>query len=191
MRTFTWVHYSAVLLFGLILSAGMFSYVDAQEAALTASEQDRLVNLGANISNRIDATVFRLEQIRDRMQKRLPQLGLEAELASDITKRLERIDPFLSEIRSSMNTIDADMQSVAQAENPKARWRDVRVRYLSSKQNLREVRDMLVNAFLLMEDPSSFSPEPAAATSTATTTEPVASSTADTTATTSETVTAP
>lgn len=104
---------------------------------LSRAEQTRVVNLGANISNQIEATEARLIDIADRLEQRLQILAAENIDMSTSTNALIDARSHLNATRATLRTIDADIYVVATAANPSEAWPAVRAQYELAQQNLR------------------------------------------------------
>ncbi|MEL6805219.1 MAG: hypothetical protein AAFO91_15720 [Bacteroidota bacterium] len=150
-----------------LISTPLSGHAQAPDEPLSAEQQTRIINLAANISNKMEATVERLTQISSRMLARNNLLDIEPEVRSEVDRTIGRVDPLLNEARGILGSMDTRVREAVTAENPREAWRSVRALYLSSKQNLRDVKGLLVSSHTLMKDPSSFTPN--APTDTATT----------------------
>ena len=181
MRMFSistrWFLVTTVVLSGLFF----FNTALAQDnSTLSEAEQTRVTNLAANISNKMEATVKRLVNISLRMQARNAQSEAPEVVIQEVDRQLRRINPLINEVEGITQAMDGRIDEMVHSENPAERWRNIRTLYLSGKNNLREAHIIMVGAYNLLEDPSSFTAtEPAGerSTSTASTTEAVASST--------------
>ncbi len=103
---------------------------------LTARTQERFLNLGANASNRMEATVERLQQITDRLERRLER---EAEANIDVTssrRALEAANLALETAREALSDIDSHMHTFVFSQNPRESWGFTRGLYMTAQQNI-------------------------------------------------------
>lgn len=122
-------------------------------SALSPSAQTRLLNLSANLSNRYDAALWRLEKIVQRLEKRLVKVQQQGHDTSLAEKPLERALNYLQEAKTALKNIDTQVSSFVYAKNPALEWPKVKNTYTNThtlltnaKQNLEETITLLNSA---------------------------------------------
>lgn len=97
---------------------------------------ERVRNLAANISNRMDAAIMRLEQITTRLETRITLLK---ETGADTTAAeasLETAKDALARAVSSIADIDARVAAVVGSESPREAWTVTRATFAEVKTDL-------------------------------------------------------
>lgn len=120
---------------------------------LSPSTQTRLLNLSANLSNRYDAAILRLEKISQRLEKRLAKIHQQGFDTAAAEKPLESALAYLQEARATLQNIDTQVSSFVYAKNPALEWPKVKTTYTNThtlltnaKQNLGETISLLKSA---------------------------------------------
>ena len=149
----------AFLLCTLIGVVSFFAvYAHAQQQnTFSEAEGTRIINLGANITNRIEATEARLLQIADRMERRANKTELSADASVAVAEHIGFARAEIARSKRLLTDIDTNMAGTATAEKPADHWRWVRSLFLDSKGALRNARDRMVAAYTILENPSEFS----------------------------------
>ncbi len=107
-----------------------------RQAALTERAQQRITNLAANISNRMEAALARMEQIVNRLTTRIDELeaaGVDTEVAEG---HLTDAKNALDRAKVAIADIDKEMADVTGSESPKEAWQAARGTYASVKAEL-------------------------------------------------------
>lgn len=121
-----------------------------RQAALSEIRQQRILNLSANISNRMDAAVARLFSVIERLETRIvkmQQTGFDTTAAE--TKLREAAEQVAS-ARALLSNIDTLVYNATTSEQPLTNWQEVRTTYQevarlirASHQSLRETIALL------------------------------------------------
>lgn len=119
-----------------------------RQGSLQAKTQERITNLAANISNRFDAIIDRLQNITDRLALRIEKMNTEGYDTSLAKSSLELTQSALSDARTELLTIDADVASVVGSPTPKAQWQTVRSSFLSARDSIKIAHGELKNAII-------------------------------------------
>ena len=138
--------------------------------ALTAAAQTRLINLAANVSNRLDAYVRRITNVTDRLESRANKMG---ENGLDVTAARAKIAEARAELdkaRQSLANIDAAVNNFVKSENPRTYWQQVKATYMSSRDAIKAAHRATVETLLILKTASAPAPT---ATSTTTSTNDV------------------
>jgi len=104
---------------------------------LRPQTQTRIINLAANISNRLDAYINRLQNIATRLSSRLDKLQATGVEVTTARASLGRAQTALDAAKSDMAGIDQAVAAVSGSNEPVRAWREVRVRFLSARDNIR------------------------------------------------------
>jgi exonuclease VII small subunit len=113
------------------------------EVVLNARAQERITNLAANISNRFDAIIARLQNITSRLNTRIEKLDNAAVDTSAAKQSLEAAQTALDAARADMRGIDAKVLQVVGSTNPKADWQEVRATFISAREHVRTAHSEL------------------------------------------------
>lgn len=121
------------------------------QQSLSRQQQTRITNLAANISNRFDATVARLEGIMLRIESRIEKMetsGFDME-ATNI--KLEEAHINLSAAKEGLRDIDAKVASATSSEKPQDAWMGVRNAFVTTRTHLVATRQSLREVIALMK----------------------------------------
>ena len=162
-----------------------FAQTEPNTQTLSPQQQERVINLAANMTNRMEAMVKRMQQINGRIQSRAEQVNDQPEAMERVMKGVSAINSLLNEANRFLASIDSDIHAVATAEAPGKQWQSVRAQYLDIKQKLRKAHNEMSLIGSILHNPNSFTPaQNSNATSTASSSLPIelpATSTATTT----------
>ncbi|MEZ4194827.1 MAG: hypothetical protein R3B53_00280 [Candidatus Paceibacterota bacterium] len=124
-----------------------------RKTALRAVQQERIINLAANISNRMDAAINRLFTIIERLEQRMAKMKEAGVATEPAEEKLREAARNLSEARSLMQDIDLYVTEATASTEPVGKWQSVKERYLNvgklirlAHQNLRESIKLLKEA---------------------------------------------
>jgi len=120
-----------------------------QKAALEKRTQERITNLAANISNRFDGIIARLQNIIDRIDKRIEK---QAGLGYDVTaakNSLGSAQTSLDQAKAEMRGIDAAVNDALGSTDPRGEWKNVRQKFINARDSIRiahaELRNTIIN----------------------------------------------
>ena len=138
-----------------------------QDTVLQKRAQERIINLAANISNRFEGLIARLDNIAGRLQKRIDKLESEGYDMSSARASLDSARSSLSAAKNDLSGIDAKVTGAIGSVDPRGKWREVRATYLRARDHVRaahsSLRDTIRN---LKTAPQSSTPPEVVATST-------------------------
>ena len=117
--------------------------VEEARNAISAQAQKRIINLAANISNRIDASVTRLENIATRLNRRIGKLENEGVDTTAAKAELEAAHATLATIKADMSTIDALVYGSVTSESPREDWQNVKAQYRKTRTDLLTAQNQL------------------------------------------------
>lgn len=135
--------------------------------ALTAAAQTRLINLAANVSNRLDAYVRRIANVTDRLESRANKLS---ESGLDVAPARAKIAEAKSELdkaRQSLQNIDTAVNNFVKSENPRTYWQQVKATYMSARDAIKAAHRATGQTLLLLQTAAAPAPT-ASSTTTAT-----------------------
>lgn len=104
--------------------------------SLTAAQQQRVINLAANISNQLETTIRRLQTITQRMQIRSDRIATAGGDVTTANAAIRATDDHISEARRALTTIDQDVYTVATSPNPADTWAPVKATYQRAQLRL-------------------------------------------------------
>jgi hypothetical protein len=143
-----------------------------QRAALSDRAQERLINLAANISNRFDATITRMENIANRLDSRAQKIAATGQDTSAAVSALTAARSDIAIAARIMSTIDEEVLAVVGATDARAEWQSLRDTYQEVRALLQSARDNLQLSITFLRNPPAIeSPVSEATTTTATSSE--------------------
>jgi hypothetical protein len=113
--------------------------------------QIRVVNLAANISNRVEATVTRFEFIIVRIDSRLTKMEAEGYMTSDARFYLSEARKSLDGVKLSLVGIDEKVVAFTTSENYWMSWLDVRDTFRDIQTQLQSTKRLLSEALADMK----------------------------------------
>ena len=119
--------------------------------ALSKRSQERITNLAANISNRFDAIISRLQNISTRLNSRLGKLEATGTNTNEARVALNSAEASLAKARASINSIDTEVATVIGSQNPKEAWKRVRVTFITIRDTIRLAHTELKNTIRLLK----------------------------------------
>lgn len=120
------------------------------QKVLLKSEQTRIINLCANISNIFDATLFRLENIATRLETRMKimdEAGFDVTLAS---AELTATRQTLTQVHAKLTTVDTAVTAAVTSEKPQTAWVPVRATFAQTHQQLLSAQQQLTTAVQIL-----------------------------------------
>lgn len=101
----------------------------AAPAALSPLAQTRILNLAANMSNRMDSAVKRLQNVHDRLDSRLTKVALTGADVTNARTVLEEAQKHLDTARSNLLGIDTTVEGFLSSSNPQENWLEAKQFY--------------------------------------------------------------
>lgn len=115
------------------------------QSVLSARTQKRIINLAANISNRLDGISDRMTQIAGRLEKRIEKQSSEGYDVTAAKNSLGSAKRALETARKDLSTIDRKVLAAVGSPDPKTGWKDVRATYIIARDNIRIAHTELRN----------------------------------------------
>ena len=152
----------------------------SEAVALNTTAQTRIINLTANLSNREDATVRRLQNVSNRLVARLALIKAAGKDVHSAESHLADTASKLALAKSSLTTIDKAVTAFVGSSNPQESWVNLKTTYTTINATIRAAYEAL-KAAVTAAEAASVSTQSSAVTATTT-----ATSTTTTTATTTK-----
>lgn len=103
------------------------------EPTLRKVAQTRLLNLAANMSNRMESAVKRLQNVTDRLNSRLTKMENEGVDVSAARAELALAQEKLQEASQNLASIDAEVNAFVGSATPRENWQNLKNTYLNSR----------------------------------------------------------
>jgi hypothetical protein len=116
---------------------------EERRAALSERVQERITNLAANVSNRIEAAIRRMENVIGRIESRTEKLserGVDTTVAEGHIRDAKQT---LEEAKSLIADIDRAVANVTGSENPREAWAETKTIFVDAKAALLSVHESL------------------------------------------------
>ena len=139
------------------------------EPTLSKIAQTRLTNLAANMSNRMDSAVARLQNVTDRLSSRLSKMEIEGKDVTAARTELALAQNKLNEAKGYLTKIDLEVNAFVGSANPRENWRNVKTTYLGTQTVIIAAHQSILATINLAQNTITV-PESITATSTASTT---------------------
>jgi hypothetical protein len=117
---------------------GRAEMIAEKKAALQEAGQKRILNLAANISNRMDAAIARLLTLTERLQTRIAKLEQAGFDAGEAQNQLVVITQILNDAKALLADIDTLVYTATTSEAPRGNWSAVREQYKAAAQLIRQ-----------------------------------------------------
>ena len=142
--------------------------VPVQTIILEKRTQERIINLAANISNRFDAVITRLDNIGNRLNTRISKMKSDGYDTGNAEESLANARTAITEARTEMSTIDTAVNAAVGSQFPKVEWQKVRTKYLTARERIRIAHTEMRATVSTLKNAGKIAP-PATATSSETT----------------------
>jgi GTP1/Obg family GTP-binding protein len=139
------------------------------EPTLQRIAQTRLVNLAANMSNRMDSAVARLQNVTDRLNSRLTKMSSEGIDVTAATAELSLAQTKLDEAKRNLANIDTEVNAFVGSATPRENWQNLKNTYLGTRAAIVAAHQNILATINLAKN-STAAPLPTASTTTVTTT---------------------
>lgn len=136
--------------------------IPTQVLELDARTQERITNLAANLSNRLDATIARLQNISVRLESRANKIASGGADVSEALNTIESARNSLQQAAQGMSTIDAQIAQVVGGDSPVEQWASAKNTYQTASVLVRAAHSDLNAAVSLLKNPRPIPAEPVA-----------------------------
>jgi exonuclease VII small subunit len=143
---------------------------DTSAATLSPLEprtQERLTNLAANISNRLEGLADRLDNISLRLERRIKKLEAQGFVVTEAQRSLNQAQASLTQAKTTLSTIDRDVYDALRSPDPLNEWKTVRRTYIEARDALAASHGHLRDTITQLKT-SAPAPAPDTASSTST-----------------------
>ncbi|MEN9921758.1 MAG: hypothetical protein RL097_34 [Candidatus Parcubacteria bacterium] len=114
--------------------------VAERRTALEVRAQERIINLAANTSNRMEAMIMRLQNIIDRLTTRIEKIEALGIDISEAAIQLETAQQSVTEAMAAIELIDPQVTAAVGSEDIRSTWNEVRKSYVTTHTHLKEAR---------------------------------------------------
>jgi len=125
-----------------------------RQAALSQVRQERVINLAANISNRMEAAVARLFAIIERLETRIEKQKQAGQDTAETEAKLREAAGYIASARASLVNIDTLVYNAATSERPFGNWQEVRSTYQEAARLIRTSHQTLRETIVLLKSAS-------------------------------------
>lgn len=139
------------------------------EPTLQKIAQNRLLNLAANMSNRMDSAVARLQNVIDRLTTRLDIMLAEGANVTPAMVELALAQNSLDEAKRNLENIDVEVNAFTGSATPRENWGNLKKTYLSTRDAIVTAHQSIL-ATINLAQTAGVAPEPTTSTTTAPTT---------------------
>lgn len=124
-----------------------------RRADLSERTQERIVNLAANLSNRFDTVIFRLENILTRLDSRLTKIEATGRDVTGARAHIETARNSLTLAKTNLLDIDGLVNDFATAADAQTAWKTVGARYAETRALIRSAHTDIRSAILIVKNP--------------------------------------
>lgn len=128
--------------------------IETPNAVLNARTQERITNLAANISNRFDAVIARMQNISGRLNSRLDKQAGEGGDVTAARASLQSVNASLLKASQSIGNIDEQVLQLVGSTNPLPQWQVVRGTYLETKDTILTAHRELRSTIAILKNPA-------------------------------------
>lgn len=121
-------------------------------AGISERTQERITNLAANMSNRMEAALSRLRNISGRLSTRITLLEEKGVNTTDATLHLEAANTSLGEAALLLADIDALVFDATSSETPREKWVGTRQTFFDSRDRIKEAHVSLKSSLASLKE---------------------------------------
>lgn len=119
---------------------------EERRAALQERAQERLLNLAANMSNRMEAAIRRMSNVVERLESRIEKLQTAGIETSEAEGHIATAKRHLTSAQGTLANIDEDVVQFIGSNDPRASWMRVKSIYETTRDDLRSAHQALREA---------------------------------------------
>ncbi len=119
---------------------------EERRAVLQERAQERLLNLAANMSNRMEAAIRRLTNVSNRMESRISKLEDAGVNTTEARGHLTEARNHLTSASSALTNIDTDVVQFITSNDPRSAWVRVKSIYDTARTDIRSAHESLRRA---------------------------------------------
>jgi hypothetical protein len=126
---------------------------EGKRTVLNERTQERIINLAANMSNRIEATTARLQNISNRLVSRIEKMeGSEVDTDTAIAA-LASAQISLDAASAAMENIDTEVTQAVGSEDMRSTWFTVKNTYVTATNHLKTAHSEIVASVAALKSP--------------------------------------
>lgn len=125
---------------------------DRKQTKLSGVKQTRIINLCANISNRFEATLARLENITKRLEVRIRIMNTRGLQVDDAAILLLEVQTTLNTARVQLENIDSEVFAVATGDKPQSSWKQLRTTFTKTYKTIQQAQEQLKEVVILLKN---------------------------------------
>ena len=118
---------------------------ETRRANLNDQSRQRITNLAALMSNRIEAALVRMLNISTRLDSRIDKMAAEGLEVTKAESSLASANLSLEAVRESISTIDSQVAAVVGAEDVRVAWQNLKTIFTDSRDQLKTAQMELRN----------------------------------------------
>jgi hypothetical protein len=130
--------------------------VPTTSTPLDTAGQARVINLAANISNQLEASIDRFNTIADRLEARAARIDTGGGDTTIPQQYITQLRAETAAAQSQLSTIDQRVGAMATAANPAAAWQPIKQTYQQTAQQIRAARSRAVASIAALKVANSF-----------------------------------
>lgn len=124
---------------------------EEKKSALREIIQQRIINLSANISNRMEAVIERFYNIIERLETRIEKLKQTDVNTASAAAKLREAAQLIAEAKTKLNNIDNLVYSATTSTQPESDWKVVRETYQEAGRLIRASHQALRETVALLK----------------------------------------
>lgn len=135
------------------------SVLPTTAGSLSPAEQTRVVNLAANISNQLEASLTRFEMIANRLDARAERIANRGGDVSIAYQYINELRAHTNSARVLLQQIDQRVGVMATAANPAAAWQPVKQTYRQTNAVIGDARTSAIATVAALKVAAQVNPE--------------------------------
>ncbi|MBP9836525.1 MAG: hypothetical protein ABL927_08295 [Bdellovibrionales bacterium] len=120
---------------------------------LDIAKQSRITNLCANISNRLEAAIYRQDNIAQRLQTRMKKMKAQSLDTNLGEEKLEIAMATINQAKDAIKNIDTTVYQTVTAIDPKIKWLSLRATYLETDRLVKQAHEELRVVISTLKNP--------------------------------------
>jgi hypothetical protein len=124
------------------------------KTALEARTQERVTNLAANMSNRMEAVIERLQNITNRLESRIIKMSDSGVDTTASAAALASAQLSLDEARTEIRNIDVSVYTAVSSADVRAGWTTLKAKFTTIKNFIKTAHSELRSSITLLKEAS-------------------------------------
>ncbi len=122
-----------------------------RKSALRKNVQDRIINLGSNVTSRLQAGVARLQNITGRLETRIDKLKQSGIDTTNAEIKLSEAKNALFAAQDTLNELGSVSKAVS-SESPRESFKTVRIQFIAVRDLLKQSHALIKETITLLKD---------------------------------------